>query len=81
MHLLEYDEQRLLVNAVTENGYMFSWLVHKDHSKRSLMFDKKIHNGSIEALSIRKKAGTIRGVCCSSDCSFSVVEFEKDNLN
>jgi hypothetical protein len=40
----------------------------------------KIHNGGIESLCVRKNNGKIIGVCCSSDCTFNLLEFDMNGL-
>jgi WD40 repeat protein len=54
--------------VVSENGYLFVWNL----ITRELLFARKIHGGSIEALAWRGQ----RLVCCSSDCTFSVIDLE-----
>ncbi|TNV70623.1 hypothetical protein FGO68_gene12194 [Halteria grandinella] len=58
--------------CVSENGYLFVWNL----MERRLLYSRKIHGGSIEALAWRDK--TI--VCCSSDCTFSVITVDYEAL-
>ena len=83
MHLLEVDEDKLLVNVVSENGYLFSWILtgfneeKKQFNSTTLTYSNRIFNGSIEGLNVRKSSdGTIMGVCCSSDCTFNLLKFD-----
>ena len=56
--------------VVSENGYLFLWnLLTTD-----LIYSSKIHGGSVEALSWKHDLLT----CCSSDCTFSLIEIEKE---
>jgi len=56
------------LGVVSENGYLFVWnLINKE-----MVFSSKIHSGSIEAMDW--KGNLI--VCCSSDCTFSVVNIQ-----
>ena len=74
MCLNQAQDDGFLVNVVSENGYLFSWML-SNYDPQSNKFENaelkrsnKIHNGSIEALSVRTRHdGIIRGVCCSSD--------------
>lgn len=63
---LEENGEHLAV--VSENGYLFIWnLLSQD-----LIYSRKIHGGSIEALAWRDQ--TL--VCCASDCTFSVINLD-----
>ena len=55
---------------VTENGYLFMLNIFT----KKFIYSRKIHNGSIEALSWR--GDTL--VCCASDCTFSSIGFQYD---
>ena len=75
MHLQDIPgKPYYLLSAVSENGYLFCWHISQDSS--DLKYARKIHNGSIEALQVRLRGEEITGVCCSSDCSFSILSFD-----
>ena len=82
MCLTHLNDHSFLLSTVTENGYLFNWCISKDHfkseHKSELQYSQKIATGSIEALNIRQSNGIIKGVCCSSDCSFSTIEFKQE---
>lgn len=56
---------------VSENGYLFVWDLL---NSQRLIFSRKIHGGSVESLTWR--GDTL--VCCSSDCTFSVITLESE---
>ena len=74
MNLLQIDKDTQLLNVVSENGYLFTWVL--SDTEKLLVYARKIQNGSIEALNVRKVGKKITGVCCSSDCTFSLLEFD-----
>lgn len=51
--------------VVSENGYLFIWNV----LTKKMIYSRKIHSGSIEALAWRGN----KLVCCSSDCTYSII--------
>lgn len=69
-HTLTYlcmEENGDHIAVVSENGYLFVL----DIFERKFIYSRKIHNGSIESLCWR--GDTL--VCCSSDCTFSQIQF------
>lgn len=70
-HTLTYmsmEEGGSHVAVVSENGYLFVWDLL---DQQRLIYSRKIHGGSVEALAWREDSL----VCCSSDCSFSTIKF------
>lgn len=78
MHLQPIPNDLYLVSAVSENGYLFQWTFSRSHSDIILKYSRKISNGSIEALSVRRLGDKVVGVTCSSDLTHSLLKF---NLN
>lgn len=69
-HTLTYlslEENGEHIAVVSENGYLFVWNL----LSQKLIFSRKIHGGSVEALAWREDSL----ICCSSDCSFSTIKF------
>ena len=68
---LEENGEHLAV--VSENGYLFVW----DILDKKLIYSRKIHGGSVESLHWRED----KLICCSSDCTFSVITFREEVHN
>ena len=82
------EQTRFLLSTVTENGYFFTWLLDKESDKvqHQLLYSRKIHNGSIEALSFREVTDrgpnnqniVAVGACCASDLSWNLIKFKSN---
>merc|ERR1711908_88599 len=86
-------QARFLLSTVTENGYLFTWVLDKESTDKvnhQLIYSRKIHNGSIEALSFRevttgggpnqKENILAMGACCASDQSWNLIQFKEGQI-